>query len=148
MAKIHIIVGTVTGTALEVAEAIAATLAERHHCCRINTQFQPGQLTDKTDEVLLLCTSNTGMGDLPANIAPLYHHLTVDCPRIVGRRYGIVNLGDSSYPNFAQAGQTLDDAMTDIGAQRIGEPCVLDAMVVDRHADDGQAWARQWEQHL
>lgn len=148
MADIHIIVGTVMGTALDVANALAATFAEMNHNCRVNTQFQAGQLEAQPEELIILCTSNTGMGDLPANIAPLYQHLTTDFPNIAGRRYGVVNLGDSSYPNFAQAGKTLDEAMADIGATRMGEPCVLDAIYTDDPAAEAQAWARQWGQAL
>lgn len=146
MADIQIITGTVMGTALEVAEAVAATLTEMNHHCRINARFKAGQLADVPGEVLLICTSNTGMGDLPANIAPFYQHLMVDFPNIAGRRYGIINLGDSSYPSFALAGKTLDEAMSDIGAQRVGEPCVLDALYIDNHAREAQLWAQQWGQ--
>lgn len=146
MADIHIIVGTVMGTALEVAQAMSTTLRGLGHNCRIDAQFERGQLAKKSDELILICTSSTGMGDLPASIAPLLQHLTNDLPDIADRRYGIVSLGDSSYPNFAQAGKTLDEAMADIGAVRVGEPCVLDAIYVDDPIAEAQVWARQWEQ--
>jgi MioC protein len=148
MPQIHIIVGSVMGTALEVAEAVGATLEGCGHGCRIDANFKPGQLGDDPDEVLLICTSNTGMGDLPANIAPLYQHLVRDYPAVAGRRYGIINLGDSSYPNFAQAGVTLDEALADLGAVRIGQPLVLDAIYSDDPADEACTWAQAWEQQL
>lgn len=135
------------GTALEVAQAVAATLEGCGHTVQVNPQFQPGQLSD-SEELLLICTSNTGMGDLPANIAPLYAHLLTDPPPLVGRRYGVINLGDSSYPNFAEAGATLDNALADVGATRVGEPLVLDAILTDDHADEACAWVQQWEQLL
>ena len=148
MAAIQILVGTVMGTALEVAQALSTELKSLGFKCGINTQFEAGQLGEQGDEVLLICTSNTGMGDLPANIAPLYQHLITDFPNIVGRRYGIINLGDSSYPNFAQAGQTLDHALADIGAVRVGEPCVLDAIYVDDHVREATDWLQQWVRQL
>lgn len=148
MAQIHIIVGSVMGTALEVAEAVAATLEGCGHSPRINTAFQPGQLTGALDDVILICTSNTGMGDLPSNIAPLYAHLRNEAPAIAGRRYGVINLGDSSYPNFAQAGVTLDEAMADLGAVRVGEPLVMDAILTSDHTDEACTWATAWEQQL
>lgn len=148
MAQIQIIVGSVMGTAVEVAEVVAATLEGCGHSPRINAAFQPGQLGEEPDEVMLICTSNTGMGDLPANIAPLYAHLRDDAPAITGQRYGVINLGDSSYPNFAQAGVTLDEAMADLGAVRVGEPLVIDAILTTDHADEACAWAREWEQLL
>jgi MioC protein len=147
MAQIQIIVGTVMGTALEVAEAVAATLEGCGHGVSVDAAYQADHL-GSDDEVLLICTSNTGMGDLPANITPFYAHLLSAPPNLAGRRYGVINLGDSSYPNFAQAGQTLDEALADIGAVRVGKPLVLDAILTTDHADEACAWAMQWEQQL
>lgn len=148
MAAIHIIVGSVMGTALEVAQAVQQAFHQAGHQVRVNADFRKGQLEDNPEEVILICTSNTGMGDLPLNIAPLYEHLKIDFPRIAGRRYGVINLGDSSYPNFAQAGKTLDDAMADLGAQRIGEPLVLDAIYNDDPGAEARTWAENWCQQL
>lgn len=146
MAAIHIIVGSVMGTALEVAQAVQQIFSAAGHDVRVNADFRKGQLDENPGEVILICTSNTGMGDLPLNIVPFYEHLKNDFPRIAGRRYGVINLGDSSYPNFAQAGKTLDEAMADLGAQRIGEPLVLDAIYSDDPAAEARTWAQDWSE--
>lgn len=148
MAAIQIIVGSVMGTALEVGQVLQQTLISCDHCVGLNPAFQKGQLDTNLDEILLICTSNTGMGDLPMNIVPFYEHLKNDYPRIAGKRYGLVNLGDSSYPNFAHAGKTLDDALTDLGALRIGDPLILDAICVNDHAAEARLWARDWNRML
>lgn len=143
MAAVQIIVGSVMGTALEVAQNMEQALIALDHQVQINPQFRKDHLSDPL-EVLLICTSNTGMGDLPMNIIPFYQHLTNDYPRLVGRRYGVVNLGDSSYPNFAQAGKTLDDALADLGAERIGEPLVLDAIYDNDPVTTARDWVQRW----
>jgi len=148
MAEVQIIVGSVMGTALVVAQSLADILSTLGHKTRVNPQFQNGQLYTNPKEILLICTSNTGSGDLPMNIVPFYEHLKNDYPMIAGRRYGLVNLGDSSYPTFAQAGKTLDEAMADLGAQRIGDPLILDAIYVDDYAAEARAWAQDWSQLL
>lgn len=148
MAQIQLIVGTVMGTALDVAQAVAALLTAKGHRVQVNESFQAGDLTRNPDELWLICTSNTGMGDLPANIAPLHLHLVRDCPAIAGRRYGLINLGDSSYPDFAQAGRTLDEALADLGAQRIDEPLVIDAIYDDDPEAVAVEWAERWSHHL
>lgn len=148
MAAIKIIVGTVMGTALEVAEALQGRLREAGHRVDIVTAFAPSDLEGPADQVVLICTSNTGMGDLPQNIVPFYAHLTGAYPRLEGRRYGLINLGDSSYPNFAEAGRTLDAAMADLGAVRLGEPLVLDAIYTDDPTEQALDWARHWMQQL
>lgn len=148
MAAIHIIIGSVMGTAIEVAQAVQQIFSAAGHEVRLNAGFHKGQLDENPSEVILICTSNTGMGDLPLNIVPFYEHLKTDFPKIAGRRYGVINLGDSSYPNFAQAGKTLDEAMADLGAQRIGEPLILDAIYSIDPVAEARAWAEDWSQQL
>ena len=148
MAEVQIIVGSVMGTALEVAQTLQQSLIDGGHQVHINPQFRKGQLDANPNEILLICTSNTGMGDLPMNIVPFYEHLKCDYPKLAGRRYGLVNLGDSSYPNFAQAGRTLDEAMADLGALLIGEPLVLDAIYVDDYVNEAREWVQNWSRVL
>ena len=100
------------------------------------------------DEILLLCHSNTGAGELPDNIEPIYLHLTRDYPRIAGKRYGVINLADSSYNTFNEAGRMLDAAFADLGAVRIGEPLVLDACSGDNPEAHTRDWIHTWGQSL
>lgn len=129
MAYFYIVVGTVMGTAHEVAMSITEEAKKLGHKAHINTQFKAGDLTDvlEGEAILMICSSNTGMGDLPDNIIEFYRHLTNDFPRIAGKPYLQINLGDSSYPNFGQAGQTLNDAMVDLGAHSLAPMLTLDA---------------------
>ena len=144
MATIHIIVGSVMGTAESLANWIADELQNRAVTVRVNRDFNAGELFCCADEVVLVCTSNTGMGDLPQNIQPLLTHISNDYPAIAGRGYGIINLGDSSYPNFAQAGQTLNEAFADLGASLIGEPLVIDALDDQSPEQLCSAWLTGW----
>ncbi len=146
MANVQIIIGSVMGQAEAVARAVAAQLSEDGHTATLNPFFEKGDLDENS--VILICTSNTGMGDLPNNILPLYAYLKHDCPNLVARLYGIINLGDSSYPNFAQAGQTLDEALADLGAKRVGDPLVMDAIYVDDYEQEAKTWAHTWGQQL
>lgn len=70
-------------------------------------------------DALLVCTSTTGMGDLPANITPLYQQLTNESPAIAGRRCAVIALGDSCYPNFAAAGGRFHEALLNAGASSV-----------------------------
>jgi len=149
MAEVQIIVGSVMGTAQEIALTLRQALVADGHLVRVNTQFHKAHLdTSHPKEILLICTSNTGMGDLPMNITPLYEHLKSDFPKLAGRRYGLVNLGDSSYPNFGQAGRTLDEALADLGAQRLGEPLVLDAIYAEDYSAQVDQWVKEWSRLL
>lgn len=140
MASIQILIGSVYGAAEQVAEIAAEKLREHGHQVTLNTYAREQDLLRDADEILLLCHSNTGSGELPDNILPIYLHLTRDYPRIAGKRYGVINLADSSYSTFNEAGRMLDAAFADLGAVRIGEPLVIDACV----GDDANAMTREW----
>ncbi|MGS2722251.1 flavodoxin domain-containing protein [Porticoccus sp. GXU_MW_L64] len=143
MIKIRILVGSETGTALDVADALEETLAANN--CHVVVAEEPG-LDDlqHPDEVLLICTSSTGAGELPTNIRPFFAELHNSPPNIAGRRYGVISLGDSSFNTYAAAATTLDSAFGDIGALRIGDPLFLDAMETFTPDKDAAAWVTQW----
>lgn len=136
--NIQIITGSMTGNADRIATQAAELLSAQGHQVRINNRFAPQDLDN--DDLLLLCHSNTGAGDLPDNILPLYLHLARDFPRIAGRRYGVINLGDSSYTSFNEAGVLLDAAMQDLGAVKLGESLIFDAS----EDEDTDAQLRDW----
>ncbi len=145
MAKINIVVGSVMGTSLEVAQAAKTVFESSGHEVITYENFSPEDTAVfDPQSALLVCCSSTGMGDLPQNIAPFYQVLTTQFPAIAGMAYGVISLGDSSYPNFAQAGKTLDEALADIGATRLGEMLILDATQTQNHAADAQAWLTEW----
>jgi len=144
MSKIQIFIGSVYGGAEEVAEILSEALRKLGHDVSLNTYARAEDLARDPDEVILLCHSNTGSGELPDNIQPLYLHLTRDYPRIAGRRYGVVNLGDSSYTTFNEGGRMLNAAFEDLGAKRIGEPLVLDASSGEDAATMAREWVQDW----
>ena len=148
MASIQILVGSVMGTAETVAEAVAAELRQLHHTVSVNFQADVSDILRDENEILLICTSNTGSGDLPDNIQPLYLQLTRDFPRIAGRRYGVINLGDSSYTTFNEGGRALDETFADLGARRIGDPLVLDASEGLDAEEESIDWVREWAKQL
>ena len=144
MAQIQIMIGSIYGGAEHVAEIAAKQLRELGHEVTLNTYARPEDLMRAANEILLLCHSNTGSGELPDNIQPIYLHITRDYPRIAGKRYGVINLGDSSYSTFNDAGRMLDAAFADLGAVRIGEPLVLDACSSDNPETLTCDWVKEW----
>ncbi len=148
MSKIQIFIGSVYGGAEQVGEILSEQLTALGHDVTLNTYARAEDLARDPDEIILLCHSNTGSGELPDNIQPLYLHLTRDYPRIAGRRYGVVNLADSSYHTFNDAGRMLDAAFEDLGAVRIGEPLVLDASNGDDPATLARDWVQDWAKLL
>lgn len=143
---LKILVGTVTGTAMSVAQAIALELADAVDECRVLPM--DGLTIDVfADEALcLLVTSTTGAGDVPDNAQGLYASL-LQAPRYLGAlRYGVVALGDAlaHAATFAEAGRRFDAALEDLGARRVGELLTLDAGSDEQPEATAAAWSRDW----
>jgi len=67
MAQIDIVVGTVYGAAMLVAETLAARLEQAGHGCRV---FEEAELEDlDASRFLLVITATTGQGDIPPQSA-------------------------------------------------------------------------------
>ena len=144
MAKIQIIVGSVNGTALQSATAIAHVLQHQGHRVRVNDAPRPADLEQDAEEVLLICCSTTGEGELPRNIYPLYLALDEGRIEVKGRIYGVIAFGDSGYQHFAQAGYVMENALYMSGAKRAGDICTLDARKVSNHPLAAAQWANEW----
>ena len=147
--QITILVGTVHGNASSVAQAlqfcaddIQATVDVLPMDGLDITVFdQPG--------TYIICTSTTGVGDVPDNAQALFHSLDAQAKYLGHVRYGVVALGDSSYgDSFLGGGKQFDERLRDLGAQRVGEVCVLDAMETSQPEDDAVAWFQAWAVQL
>lgn len=145
--KIAIATGTVYGGAKLVAEEVQNALENHGHNVVLLEEEQQttellGLLENDDIDILLICTSTTGAGDLPEDIIELHTHLVTTPPRVNGLKYAVIALGDSSYGDtFCGGGLLMDSALEDIGAVRLAEPLRLDAMETVTPEDDAVPWA-------
>ncbi|WP_273205366.1 flavodoxin domain-containing protein, partial [Marinobacter subterrani] len=121
MTAIRILVGSVYGGALLTARAIKKELETEGHQV---TVLENPDLEDITSnqEALLVCTSTTGQGELPANLLPFYLALREQVPQQPGRPFGVIVLGDSSYGDtFCGAGELMTEALYETSARKVGD---------------------------
>lgn len=144
MAKVQIIVGTVKGTAWKAAQSAAVILEKLGHEAYVNEETTAQDLMRDPDEILLICSSTTGDGEIPPNIRPVFSALDNEAVNLSGRKYGVIALGDRGYPRFAHAGLLLEDALYRCGGSRIGEILSVDAQVEDRPHVTAALWAKDW----
>ena len=105
MADIDILVGTVYGSAMLVAETLRDHLQAQGHVCQL---FDEAELTDiDASRFLLIVSATTGQGDIPPNLQPFATALADRAPYMKGWRYALIAMGDSSYEHFCGAGRRL-----------------------------------------
>lgn len=141
---IAILVGTEYGNASEVARVCAERLRKLGARVRVTEHASLYDLTQDPQEVLLICTSTTGSGDLPGNLMTLYDQLQDQPPRLAGRRYGIIGLGDSSYDHYNNAARRIDGLLSSYGAVRVGDPCLIDALLHRVPEPPAEKWLNKW----
>ncbi len=148
MTAIRILVGSVYGGALMTARKIKKTLDAEGH--QVSVLENPA-LTDITDndDALLVCTSTTGQGEVPANLLPFYADLRDQLPQQPGRPFGVIVLGDSSYGDtFCGAGELLEEALYETAARKIGDTLRIDALETTEPEAEALPWVRDWIQKL
>lgn len=148
MAVIKVVVGSVYGNALDVAEMCAQKLTELKHSVELLRNATIDQVVTPETEVILVCTSTTGQGDIPHNLLPLYDQLHDQLPPLSTAKYGVIALGDSSYDTFAEAGYLMDSLMQQLQAQKVGDNLVIDACETMAPLEEAEPWLLEWVKGL
>lgn len=147
--QITILVGTVHGNASSVAQALQFSADDIQ--ATIDVLPMDGLDITVFDQpgTFIICASTTGSGDVPDNAQALFYSLDAQAKYLGHVRFGLVALCDSSYgDSFMGGGKQFDERLRDLGAQRVGEICVLDAMETSQPEDDAVAWLKAWAVQL
>lgn len=148
MTAIRILTGSVYGGALMTARAVSEALQAKGYQV---TLLENPSLDDITgnDDALLVCTSTTGQGEVPANLLSFYAHLRDQLPQQPGRPFGIIVLGDSSYGDtFCGAGDLMEEALYETGARKVGDTLRIDALETLEPEQEAVPWAIEWAEKL
>ncbi len=123
------------------AQSIARQLEAEYQASGINTRLissadYRGRDLAK-EKYLLLVISTQGEGETPESAFELQQFLFgPKAPQLKQLNYAVFGLGDSSYPDFCQAGKDFDQRLEDLGAQRL-----LDRVDADVDFDES---ASEW----
>ncbi|MBC8241429.1 MAG: flavodoxin domain-containing protein [Alphaproteobacteria bacterium] len=143
--SVTILIGTITGTAELVAEDVGPVLEDAgYDVAALDMDgLTPDVLCD--NDLVLICTSTYGQGDVPDNAMALYEALVEQRPDLSSLRYGIIGLGDSTYADtYNQGGARFDKLLQELGAKRVGEVMRHNASSDELPEEAGVAWARDW----
>lgn len=145
MATIYLAVGSVTSTATAVAKACETYLIQLGHQVQLDTSASVAALNQLQPDAILICTSTTGAGDLPANILPFYTELEEQFPLQQGRPFGVISLGDSSYDDtFCHAGALFEERLQELQGRQSVPRVTIDATETSTPDDDALFWLKEW----
>lgn len=143
--ELHILVGTMTGTAELVAQEIELAFGDDDLVIDTVLMDDLDVSVFARPGVFLICTSTYGHGDVPDNAKALYADLVARTPDLAHVRYGVFALGDSTHVGtFCDGGRHFDEALTAAGAQRIGEVERHDASGGTLAEDEALEWFPRW----
>jgi len=145
MTSIAIFVGTESGNAQMVAEALNDELSRLDHDVEIIEEFDDGlDVLDGHDTIIISCSTH-GLGELPDNIIPLHDAMKADTPDLANVKYGVIALGDQTYSDtFCQAGRDMDKAFSACGAKRVGDRLEVDACTQPLPDEEAIDWVKEW----
>ncbi|MDP5290784.1 flavodoxin [Oceanimonas sp. CHS3-5] len=142
MATVDIIIGTVYGSAVLVAETLEEALVKAGHSVTLHEDAELDELDQS--HFWLFVTSTTGQGDIPPNLVSLVEALRETCPPIPEVRYALVALGDSSYDDFCGAGRQLDEQLQELQAQSVTARLQVDATETLEPEVPALEWLKGW----
>ncbi len=117
--KVTIAYGTETGNSKKLAANFAAK-AKQHGFNAKLVSFDQYRLNDLSkEEYLLSVISTQGEGEPPAAAKKFYEHIHNNGFKLDKLKYGVLALGDTSYPLFCKAGEDVDQQLSRLGGERI-----------------------------
>ena len=145
MAGLLIVVGSTSGNAQLVSDVLSDEFKEAGYDVDL---FEDGAMDDAAlgdRDLVLICTSTHGLGEMPDNIDPFYQELAERTPDLSHLRYGVIALGDQTFDDtFCKAGRDFDALFARLGAARIGERLEVDACTQPLPDDDALDWMKEW----
>lgn len=133
------IYGSVFGNAHYVVRQLERTFQVAGHRTHLLEQPSARQISRK--QLLMVVTSTTGAGELPARLQPLLHTLETTEIDLSGLKYALISLGDSSYTHFCGGGRRLAKALDQRGARALAPALEIDAEHCINPEDEALPWA-------
>ena len=125
--RVLVLSASQTGNARGVAESLYAKLKNAGVEAVLSSAGDFKSKTLPDEDIVLLVTSTQGEGEPPEEALPLYKFVFgKKAPDLGKLTFAVLGLGDSSYPNFCQAGKDFDAKFAELGARRLNDLGICD----------------------
>lgn len=116
MSKVHILWGSQSGNAQNLAHVIGDSLTEEFEVSIHDMgSIDPEEIHEI--KLLVIVTSTYGDGEPPDNASEWMSFLKFsDDLELAHLQYAVIGLGDTYYPHFCQAGKDFDEYLSKRGA--------------------------------
>lgn len=117
--KITLAYGTETGNSKKLATTLAGIIKKKGIQVKLAdlSQYKPKDLAK--EEFFFVVISTQGEGDPPVLAKKFYDYIYENEINLSALKFGVLALGDSSYPLFCKTGEDVDSRLEILGAQRI-----------------------------
>ncbi|MFY7900285.1 MAG: diflavin oxidoreductase [Chitinophagaceae bacterium] len=117
--KITIAYGTETGNSKKVATDLATKAKQKGIQTKL-VALDQYRLTDLTkEEYFFTVISTQGEGEPPEAAKKFYDHIHQNGFKVPNMKYGVLALGDTSYPLYCKTGEDVDIQLQKLGGNRI-----------------------------
>jgi Sulfite reductase, alpha subunit (flavoprotein) len=142
VSKITIAYGTETGNSKKLAAELAAKAKKSGINAKLVSldQYRLNDLSK--EEYFFTVISTQGDGEPPATAKKFYDHIHQNGFKLGQLKYGVLALGDTSYPLFCKAGEDVDNQLQKLGGKRIAPLIKCDT---DYEADAEGWWLQVLE---
>ncbi|MDW3796646.1 assimilatory sulfite reductase (NADPH) flavoprotein subunit [Staphylococcus saprophyticus] len=119
---VHVLYGTETGNAEEIAETFETKLKSQNLNVHLwDMDDFPRDSLPEVEHLFIIC-STQGVGEPPINALDLYDYLHGDdAPQLDQVNFAVLGLGDQDFPDFCQAGKDFDHILGQLGANRVAD---------------------------
>ncbi|OEK28677.1 sulfite reductase [NADPH] flavoprotein alpha-component [Staphylococcus saprophyticus] len=119
---VHVLYGTETGNAEEIAETFETKLKSQNLNVHLwDMDDFPRDSLPEVEHLFIIC-STQGVGEPPINALDLYDYLHGDdAPQLDQVNFAVLALGDQDFPDFCQAGKDFDHILGQLGANRVAD---------------------------
>ena len=137
--KLTITYGTETGNSKKLASEFASKAKKKGINAKVVSMDQYRLNDLPKEEYFLSIVSTHGEGEPPAAAKKFYDHIHSNGFKLDKLKYGVLALGDTSYPQFCTAGEDVDKQLEKLGGKRI---IPLQKCDVD-YESDADGWFNQ-----
>lgn len=118
--RLSVVYGSQTGNAKRLAEQFAKTAEAAGLQVRLLRADAYPTRELKSERLLVVVISTQGDGDPPDDARGFVEFvLGKRAPQLAELKFGVLGLGDSSYPKFCEIGRLLDERLAALGATRL-----------------------------